>query len=845
MTVGGDDRGKATDLRSAVPAPDDIAAGTAIGHYRVEGRLGAGGMGVVYRAVDVRLNRPVAIKFLSADLLDAAARERFQREAQMASALNHPHILTVHDVGEHAGRQYLVTELVDGGTLADWAESVHGRRDWRRIVELLVGVGDGLAAAHAAGILHRDVKPANVLVSKSGHAKLADFGLAKSVDDGAPRTSHTAAGVAIGTVAYMSPEQAAGRRLDARSDVFAFGALLYELLEGRAPFSGRNDLEIMQSILHSAPRPLSDDLPEALRTLVDKSLEKDPAERYQTMRDLVVDLRRVLRKSSDSQPAASTRPPPAQFSRRRWAVGAALVLVATIVAGAAIWMRGAGTTGAAPAAEPPPVPAVRAAPASPRIAILPFDNLSPDPSNAFFTDGLHEEILTTLAGRSRDLEVISRTTMMLYRTPKPAKEIAAELGATYVINGSVRREGDEVRLSVQLVDARSDAVLLSESYTRTLSNALTLQAEVAEQVARQLSARLFGVGQLAAAPTRDPAAYDLYLKARLARGGLNGSMPLTAWTDVQRLLDDAIARDPRFARAYVARSELHLRIAEIGYDASDVRMELARRDAEEARRLASDDPATLAAEALLAPTAARAIELFDAAEHAGLTDPDLLFSKAGALAKVGRAREGVELMSRLWALDPGNAQLASILFSDLLAMREPARALELLAAMKARTPTSSQWDVMRAIALFGFTGDAELYAPWSGTEFFRQAVQAGTQEPGDALRNAVERLTFRQRYREVRDILDSVPFDRTRNVFVSLFRVVGTGDTPNADYRGFTNLLLGDSSAAEEDGRHVLEFLASTPETAANAWYRRSLQADANLFRGDRPAAIADARAML
>ncbi|HET8699655.1 MAG TPA: serine/threonine-protein kinase, partial [Gammaproteobacteria bacterium] len=285
MTAGGDDRGGATDIRSAVPAADDIAAGTAIGHYRIEGRLGAGGMGVVYRAVDVRLNRPVAIKFLSADLLDAAARERFRREAQTASALNHPHILTVHDVGEHAGREYLVTELVDGGTLAEWAEGVHGRRDWRRIVELLVGVGDGLAAAHAAGILHRDVKPANVLVSKSGHAKLADFGLAKSVNDGAPRTSHTAAGVAIGTVAYMSPEQAAGARLDARSDVFAFGALLYELLEGRAPFSGRNDLEIMQSILHSAPRPLSDDLPEALRTLVDKSLEKDPAERYQTMRD--------------------------------------------------------------------------------------------------------------------------------------------------------------------------------------------------------------------------------------------------------------------------------------------------------------------------------------------------------------------------------------------------------------------------------------------------------------------------------------------------------------------------------------------------------------------------------
>src|SRR5688572_22881763 len=238
MTASGNDRGDATELRKAVPSDDDIAAGTTIGHYRIETVVGGGGMGVVYRAVDVRLNRPVAIKFLSSDVFDAAARDRFQREAQTASALNHPHILTVHDVGDYAGRQYLVTELIDGGTLEQWGEGLHGRRDWRRIVELLVGVADGLAAAHAAGILHRDVKPANVLVSKSGHAKLADFGLAKPVDDGAKRTGHTAAGFAIGTVGYMSPEQAAGGRLDARSDVFAFGVLLYELLEGRAPFSG-------------------------------------------------------------------------------------------------------------------------------------------------------------------------------------------------------------------------------------------------------------------------------------------------------------------------------------------------------------------------------------------------------------------------------------------------------------------------------------------------------------------------------------------------------------------------------------------------------------------------------
>src|SRR5262245_58192343 len=440
-------------------------------------------MGVVYRATDLRLNRPVAIKFLSAELLGTAARARFQREAQTASALNHPHILTVHDVGEHDGRQYLVTELVDGGTLDEWGARLEGRHDWRRIVELLAGVGDGLAAAHEAGILHRDVKPANVLVSKNGHAKLADFGLARPTDEGAGATSHTVAGVAIGTIAYMSPEQASGRRLDARSDVFSFGVLLYEMLEGSRPFLGRTDLEIMQSILHTAPRAMSDELPDALRAIVDKALEKDPPERYQTMRDLVVDLRRVLRKTGgESQPAIKATIPPR--ARHAWRAAAAGLVVVALAVGTVAWWRSApSSTG--PTSTPPPAARPDVA-TSPRIAILPFENLSPDPNNAFFTDGLHEEILTTLADTSPDLQVISRTTMMLYRAaPKSATDVATELDATYVLSGSVRREADAVRLTLQLIDARSDSVLWSQPYNRTLTSALTLQLEVAQQVAVQ------------------------------------------------------------------------------------------------------------------------------------------------------------------------------------------------------------------------------------------------------------------------------------------------------------------------------------------------------------------------
>jgi Tol biopolymer transport system component/tRNA A-37 threonylcarbamoyl transferase component Bud32 len=285
--------------------PEPVPAGRRLGVYVVQEPLGAGGMGVVYKARDSKLNRLVAIKFLSDELADPAARRRFQREAQTASSLNHPHILTVHDAGEIEGRQYLVTELVDGGTLRDWTrEAGH---DWRRTVELLAGVADGLAAAHEAGILHRDIKPENILITKSGYAKLADFGLAKlqehAVSDDGPTVAETRTrpGAILGTPAYMSPEQAAGRPVDARSDVFSFGVVLYEALAGRRPFAGASDVDALHAIMHGTPAPLPARLPAALRMLADKALEKDPADRFQSMRDMVVDLRRVVRQNPEAQ----------------------------------------------------------------------------------------------------------------------------------------------------------------------------------------------------------------------------------------------------------------------------------------------------------------------------------------------------------------------------------------------------------------------------------------------------------------------------------------------------------------------------------------------------------------
>lgn len=311
--------------------------GMQLGQYRIEAQIGAGGMGTVFRAVDTRLRRPVAIKFLSDDLADAAARRRFQREAQMASSLNHPHILTVYDVGEFDGRQYLVTEFVDGGTLKDWVQQQPRR--WEDVAQLLTGVADGLAAAHQAGILHRDIKPDNILVTSRGYAKLADFGLAKLDDDvpmSATRTlteHQTRKGMIVGTIAYMSPEQASGHPLDARSDMFSFGVVLYEMLAGQRPFRAAGNLELLQQVIHAKPAPLRADVPGPLRALVMKAIEKDPAHRYPSMRELVAGMREVQRPSGQREAAPRIR-------RGGWIVAASVAALAIAAAGAFLfWPR--------------------------------------------------------------------------------------------------------------------------------------------------------------------------------------------------------------------------------------------------------------------------------------------------------------------------------------------------------------------------------------------------------------------------------------------------------------------------------------------------------------------------
>jgi serine/threonine protein kinase/Tol biopolymer transport system component len=350
---------------------DDVRPGVVIASYHVDSLLGSGAMGVVYRATDRRLGRPVAMKFLASDVVDHAASRRFQDEARLASSLNHPHIVTVFETGTFGAYEYLVTELIDGWTLRDWARQ---NRGWRKAVELLVGVAEALAAAHSAGILHRDVKPENILVASGGYAKLADFGIAKLAEDSSDqaREPRTRAGLIIGTVAYMSPEQAAGLPLDERSDIFSFGIVLYEVLAGRRPFAGATELELIRAIVHGVASPLDADVPATVRDIVDKALAQDPAERYQTMRDLVVDLKRALRRGNEPRGDAHD----AVRSGRRRSVGIAAVagaLSAAVLAAGYFALSGRGTDRTAP-----PSPPLKLAPATADEGIAAMPALSSD-----------------------------------------------------------------------------------------------------------------------------------------------------------------------------------------------------------------------------------------------------------------------------------------------------------------------------------------------------------------------------------------------------------------------------------------------------------------------------------
>ena len=491
--------------------------GTRVSHYDILRALGAGGMGIVYEAEDTQLGRKVALKFLPEALCcDPIALERFQREARAASALNHPNICTVYAIEQWNEQHFIAMELLEGQTLA---ERLAGRAaiDAPQIVDIGAQIADALESAHAKGIVHRDIKPANIFLNARGQVKILDFGLAKfgsTADINAQAETvagpHlTTPGTAMGTVAYMSPEQARGQLIDARTDLFSLGTVLYQMAAGRLPFAGDTTAVIFDAILNRDPVPVTEinrDVPDSLGRVVDKALEKEREMRYQSATDLRTDLLRVRRDLE---------------SGRR--------------AGAA----------AHPAGETPSA-GTKAAERS--IAVLFFENLSGIKEDEYFRDGITEDIITELS-KIRGLNTFSRPTVLAFRDkPVTPVQIGQQIGAAYVLAGSLRRAGSRLRINAQLVDTRTDFPLWSERYDREMADVFEVQDEIARKIAEALRITLSPQEQAALSqkPTENLQAYDLYLRGksyarRLTQKDLEFAL---------QMFESAVGLDPKFALAY-------------------------------------------------------------------------------------------------------------------------------------------------------------------------------------------------------------------------------------------------------------------------------------------------------
>ncbi len=447
-----------------------LTPGTSLGPYKILAIIGAGGMGEIYRAHDPRLSREVAIKVLPAEFANDPERlRRFEQEARAASAINHPNILSIHDVGREGDTSYLVTELLEGETLRQ--RLADGALPVRRATDYGLQIARGLSAAHEKGIVHRDLKPENIFVTSDGGVKILDFGLAKfsscsmGIASGSAATvaAATAPGVVLGTVGYMSPEQIRGQPVDQRTDIFALGCVLYEMLSGTRAFSAETPADTMSAILGRDPAPLGEPgrrVPPELGRLLRQCLEKRPQDRFASARDLALALSAVAEALVAGQMPVGLR--------------------------------------------------------AKSVVVLPFENLSPDPENAFFADGLTEELIAALS-KVRALRVISRTSAMLLKGSKEdVPTIAGKLDVGYVLEGSVRRAGNSLRITAQLIDASADAHLWAENYSGTLDDVFAIQEEVSGAIVNALKLQLtpMEAGRLAERPIPNALAFEYYLKAR-------------------------------------------------------------------------------------------------------------------------------------------------------------------------------------------------------------------------------------------------------------------------------------------------------------------------------------------